>query len=153
MKPNTRMTQSDYSALAKDYILTHHPSFAGTINYKEDGLFDCSIQSDKKHLFLWIATYDTEITIGFEDANGKCDWHTHMSLFNAYEPEEEFTAMTELLQKILLLPFRVCPQRIMQSGLGKLMAFLLLLRLSIPERFSKTCKFFNRDNCWERLTV
>jgi hypothetical protein len=95
------MTQSEYSAIAKDYILTHHPFFAGTINYNDDGSFDCSIQSKKKHLNFWIATYDTEITIGFEDANGKCDWHTHMSLFNAYEPEEEFAAMTELLQLIL----------------------------------------------------
>jgi hypothetical protein len=95
------MAQSEYSALAKDYILTHHPDFAGTIEYKDDGSFDCSIKSRKGHLFIWIATYGTEITIGFEDANGKCDWHTHMSLFNAYEPEEEFEAMTKLLRSII----------------------------------------------------
>lgn len=95
------MTQSEYSALAKDYLFTHHPEFAETIRYKDDGSFDCSVKSRKGHLCLWIATYDTEITIGFEDANGKCDWHTHMSLFNAYEPEEEFSAMTKLLQAIL----------------------------------------------------
>ena len=90
------MTQSEYSALAKDYILIHHPDFAGTIQYKDDGSFDCSIKSGKGHLSLWIATYDKEITIGFEDANGKCDWHTHMSLLNAYEPEEEFEAIVSV---------------------------------------------------------
>lgn len=95
------MTQSEYSALAKDYIITHHPDFAGTIQHKDDGSFDFSIKSRKGHLSIWIATHDTEITIGFEDANGKCDWHTHMSLFNAYEPEEEFSAMTKLLLEIL----------------------------------------------------
>ena len=95
------MTQSEYSAFAKDYILSNHPSFAGTINYKEDDSFDCSIQSENQHLSLWIATYDMEITVGFEDINRKCDWHTHMSLFNAYEPDEEFAAMTKLLQSIL----------------------------------------------------
>ena len=95
------MMQSEYSAIAKEYILTNHPGFAGTINYKEDGSFNCCIQSEKKQLTIWIGTYDTEITIGFDDPNGKCDWHTHMSLFNAYEPWEEFEAMTELLQLIL----------------------------------------------------
>jgi hypothetical protein len=95
------MTQSEYSALAKDYLITHHPDFARTIQYKDDSSFDCSIKSRKGHLSLWIATYDAEITIGFEDINGKCDWHTHMSLFNAYEPEQEFSAMTKLLQAIL----------------------------------------------------
>jgi hypothetical protein len=95
------MTQTEFSALVKDYILTHHPDFAGTIQYKDDHSFDCSIKSGKGHLSIWIGTYDTEITIGFEDVNGKCDWHTHMGLFNAYEPEEEFAAMTKLLQAIL----------------------------------------------------
>ena len=95
------MTQPEYSALAKDNLLTHHPDCAGTIQYKDDSSFDCSIKSRKGHLSLWIATYDAEITIGFEDVNGKCDWHTHMRLFNAYEPDEEFSAMTKLLQAIL----------------------------------------------------
>lgn len=95
------MKQSEFSALANDYILTHHPEFSETILYKDDGSFDCSITSVKGHLSIWIATYDAEITVGFEDANGKCDWHTHMSLFNANEPEEEFAAMTKLLRTIL----------------------------------------------------
>jgi hypothetical protein len=95
------MTQLEYSTLAKDYMIFHHPSFADAIQFKDDGSFDSSIKSGKGHLSIWIATYDSEITIGFEDANGKCDWHTHMSLFNAYEPEEEFAAMTKFLQAIL----------------------------------------------------
>jgi hypothetical protein len=95
------MTQSEYSAIAKQYILKNHPGFEGTINYEDDDSFECSIQSKKKQLSIWISTYDTEITIGFDEPNGKCDWHTHMSLYNAYEPWEEFEAMTELLQLIL----------------------------------------------------
>jgi hypothetical protein len=95
------MTQSEYSALAKNYIISHHPSFGEAIQFKDNDSFDCSIKSEKGHISIWIATYDSEITIGFEDADGKCDWHTHMSLYNAYEPEEEFAAMTKLLQAIL----------------------------------------------------
>lgn len=95
------MTQSEYSALAKNYLLTYHPDLAATIQYKDDSSFDCSIKSGKGCISLWIATNDIEITIGFEDVNGKCDWHTHMSLYDAYEPEQEFLAMTKLLQSIL----------------------------------------------------
>ena len=95
------MTQSEYSALVKDYLLTYHPDFAGTIQYKDDNSFTCSIKSRKGHLSIWISTCDNEITVGFDDINGKCDWHTHMSLFNAYEPEEELLAMTKLLNAIL----------------------------------------------------
>jgi len=94
------MTQSEYSALAKDYLVAHHPDFAATIQYKDDGSFDCSVKSRKGHLSIWVTTYDKEITIGFEDINGQCDWHTHMSLLNAYEPEEEFASMTKLLKTI-----------------------------------------------------
>jgi hypothetical protein len=95
------MTQSKFSALASDYILAYHPDFGATFQYKDDGSFDCSIKSKKRHLTIWIATYDNEITIGFEDVNAKCDWHTHMRLFDAHGYEEEFLAMTKLLKAIL----------------------------------------------------
>lgn len=96
------MNQSEFSVFAEKYIRNNLPLFGKTIHYKEDDSFDCSIQSNRKLLSLWISTYDSEITIGFEDVNGRSDWHTHMSLFNAYEPEEELFTMKNLIEAILL---------------------------------------------------
>lgn len=95
------MTQLEYSALAKDYISVYHPQFSKTISFKEDNSFDCSVQSNKKHLSLWIATYNSEITIGLDNSNGECDWHTHMSLFNADNFEDELRKMSGLIDSIL----------------------------------------------------
>ena len=58
-------------------------------------------ESERGLLELWIATYDKEITVGFDDHTGECDWHTHMSQFGANEPHEEFVAMSQLLTSIL----------------------------------------------------
>ena len=96
-----KMTQSEYSSLAKDYIISNHPLFAETLQFRDDDSFHCSIKSENRHLSIWIATYDSEITVGFEDAHGNCDWHTHMSLYGAYEPDEEFASLSKLLQTIL----------------------------------------------------
>jgi len=95
------MKQSEFSNLAKEHIVKHYPLFIGNLNFKQDGSFDCSIKSKTGRLSVWIATYDCEITIGFEDAEGKCDWHTHMSLFGANEPKVEPNAMSQLLDSIL----------------------------------------------------
>ena len=73
------MTQEEYSSLAREFIESHHPAFLLTVRFKEDSSFDCSIKSKRGLLELWIATYDKEITIGFEDQTGECTWHTHMS--------------------------------------------------------------------------
>ena len=52
--------------------------------------------SGKKELILWISTQDDELSIGL-DRNSECIWHTHMSLFGAYEPESELKEAIEFI--------------------------------------------------------
>ena len=95
------MEQSEFSKLAETYIQEHYSEVVSNINYQDDGSFDCLITSNKKLLSIWIATYDIEITVGFESADGENgDWHTHMSLWNANNPEEELIAMSQLIDSI-----------------------------------------------------
>jgi hypothetical protein len=54
-----------------------------------------------RKLSIWIATYNREITVGFDNSENTCDWHTHMSLFGANELNEELIAMSQLLDSIL----------------------------------------------------
>lgn len=95
------MTQIEFSTLAKTFLAERYPTFLQTIVYKEDDSFDCSLKSTTGRLSIWIATYDSEITVGFDNSENKCDWHTHMSLFGANEPNEELIAMSQLLDSIL----------------------------------------------------
>ncbi len=95
------MTQAEFSAIAKKYIIEEYPALLNNIIYKEDDSFDCEITSNKDLLIIWVTTSDTEITLGFKDPENKSTWHTHMSLFGAKEPIEELNAMSQLLNAIL----------------------------------------------------
>ena len=96
------MDQAEFSKLAENYIRRHYSNIVSKINYHEDGSFDCMIHSANRSLSIWIATYDTEITVGFEDADENSgDWHTHMSLWGAHNPEEELNAMSQLIDSII----------------------------------------------------
>ena len=101
MNSNSKMTQIEFSTLAKTFLAERYPAFLQTIVYKKDNSFDCTLKSLTGRLSIWIATYDSEITVGFDNSENICDWHTHMSLFGANEPMEELIAMSELLDSIL----------------------------------------------------
>jgi hypothetical protein len=97
------MNQEEFSKLAEEYIRRHYSTCVRKINYKDDRSFDCLIASSKGLLRIWIATYDKEITIGFEDADGNNDgWHVHMGRpHGADRLAEELVAMSQLIDSIL----------------------------------------------------
>lgn len=65
--------------------------------YRNEGdIYILEYPSGKKELILWISTQDDELSIGL-DRNSECIWHTHMSLFGAYEPENELKEAIEFI--------------------------------------------------------
>lgn len=95
------MNQALYSNTALKYITKNHPDFLKTINFKDDQSFDCSIKSSNGNRFLWIATYNSELTIGFENAEGECDWHFHIDTSGDKCQTEELEKMSIALEEII----------------------------------------------------
>ena len=73
------MNQIEFSNIVKEYISKKHPAFLNNISYKEEHSFDCSLKNAKEEFSRWIATYNSEITLGLESSDGNSDCHTHMS--------------------------------------------------------------------------
>ncbi|MFH6965751.1 hypothetical protein [Flavobacterium sp. FlaQc-28] len=95
------MDQTLFSKITLQYLTENYSDFVENIDFKEDQSFDCSIKSVKGSRFLWIATYDLEITIGFENHNKECDWHFHIGASEGNGLNEELQELTKQLNKIL----------------------------------------------------
>ena len=93
------MNQVLFSNIISDYICKQYPAFLDNIFYREDGSFDSSIKNAKGEFSVWIATYNSEITLGYEAPDGNSDCHTHMSFYGE-EPEEQLEAMKDYLEKV-----------------------------------------------------
>lgn len=93
------MNQKEYSDYILISILKIFPQFIDYFNYKDDVAiieFPNCAGSAK----MWISTQDTELTIGLEGTEPKWDWHTHMSSFSAYKPDDEIREATQLIDII-----------------------------------------------------
>lgn len=95
------MNQALYSEIALKYLKQNHPEFLKSVDFKEDQSFDCCIKSVRGNRFLWIATYDLEITVGFENYMKECDWHFHIGASGGNNQKEELKELTKLLNEIL----------------------------------------------------
>jgi len=93
------MEQNAFSNIVRDYIKKKYPAFFETISYQADGSFDCTLKNTKGKFSVWIATYNSEITLGLEAADGNSDCHTHMSFYGE-EPTEQLEAMKNYLENI-----------------------------------------------------
>lgn len=91
------MEQNLFSTLIKEFLEANFPKFFPTINFKNDGSFDCSLKSNSKKFSIWISTYNSEITIGIEVPNENSNIHTHIS---CYEIEDFQSCVLELSQCI-----------------------------------------------------
>ena len=91
------MEQKLFSKLIIEFIERNYPEFIETIKYQDDGSFDCDLKSDSGIFSIWIATYNSEITIGIEDPTGQNNIHTHIS---CYEIEDLKSCTTELSKYI-----------------------------------------------------
>jgi hypothetical protein len=92
------MNQKEYSNYILDKLLKEFPQFIDYYNYKDDVII-IEFPSPAGFVKLWITTQDSELTIGLEGKVPKMDWHTHMSLFSAYEPDE-FREASQLIKNI-----------------------------------------------------
>lgn len=72
------MTQQEFSSHVKNYIEEKFPNYFSTYNFKDDFSFDCIAKSKDGKLAIWIATYNLEITVGFEENDGNSDSHWHL---------------------------------------------------------------------------
>ncbi|MCV2485852.1 hypothetical protein OD917_13020 [Flavobacterium sp. SH_e] len=95
------MNQTLYSDITLKYLTQNHPEFLESIDFKEDQSFDCSVRSKSGNRFLWIATYNLEITIGFENHKKECDWHFHVGASGGNKQNEELKELTKQLNEIL----------------------------------------------------
>ncbi|WP_378187504.1 hypothetical protein ACE939_04065 [Aquimarina sp. W85] len=91
------MNQKRFSELIKSFLVEKFPEFTKTINYKDDNSFGCDLRNPTNEFSIWIATYNSEITIGLEDPSGKTDIHTHIS---CYKEEDINNALTDLATEI-----------------------------------------------------
>ncbi|WP_264531925.1 hypothetical protein [Flavobacterium sp. N502540] len=95
------MDQALYSEVTLKYLIQNHVEFLENIDFEEDKSFGCSIKSMSGNRFLWIATYDLEITIGFENSEKECDWHFHIGSSGGNNQYEELKELSKELNKIL----------------------------------------------------
>ncbi|MDF2477093.1 MAG: hypothetical protein K0S24_2576 [Sphingobacterium sp.] len=75
------MEQREFSKLILKFLEGNYPQFAQTIKFQDDESFDCYLKSESGIFSIWIATYNTEITIGIEDPNGETDIHSHIPCY------------------------------------------------------------------------
>lgn len=93
--------QEEYSTYTVESIKQRFPHISFLTEKREDDSIDVRFNSPKGLLSIWIGTFNTEITMGFEDSEEKSYWHTHMSLFGSYEPDEQIGSLASLLNNIL----------------------------------------------------
>ena len=96
------MDQIQFSEIVKDYLSKDFPEFVTTIKFDDDGSFDCFLKNSS-HLFsIWIATYNSEITIGIEDPNGNTNIHTHICIYNEDDFENGLKELAKIINDIKL---------------------------------------------------
>ena len=94
------MEQKEFTGYIISRITDRFPQFKNSCTTKANEVVDIDFKSRNGKLTLWLTTQDQEVTIGFT-GDQECDWHTHMSLFNAYTPEEELLTAIDLIENIL----------------------------------------------------
>lgn len=94
------MEQKLFSKSVKKFLQNNHPEFVTTIKYQDDDSFDCSLKSISNMFSIWIATYNSEITIGFEDPTGDTSIHTHISCYELEDLQYCFSSLTDFINNI-----------------------------------------------------
>ena len=79
------LEQKYFSELVKEYLETTSNQFSKNIKFLPDGSFHCSALSPTEQFSVWIATYDSEITVGLDSKDGNSNCHTH---FTPYDLDE-----------------------------------------------------------------
>lgn len=93
------LNQKEYSEFIKNGLLNQFPQFADFIKFEND-IITIEYPSPNGLFEFWITTQDIEVTVGFDDKDGNCSWHTHMSQYGAYEAMDELKASVNLIANI-----------------------------------------------------
>ena len=93
------LNQKEFSDFIQKGILKEFPYLFDYTKSKDD-IITIEYPSSKKIATFWITTQDLEVTIGFDNTDGNCCWHTHMSLYGAYEPVDELKTSIDLTKRI-----------------------------------------------------
>ena len=99
-KTKREMNQKEFSKYVLDGMLKQFPQFINHFKIENDTM-TIEYHSKSGMLTLWITTQDNEITIGFDNIEGNCYWHTHMSQYNSYESEDELREAIKLINNIM----------------------------------------------------
>ncbi|MGL2999803.1 hypothetical protein [Flavobacterium sp. RSSB_23] len=94
------MEQKEFSKLIIEFLDGNYPEFTQTIKYQDDGSFDCSLKSESEIFSIWIATYNSEITIGIEDPKGECNIHTHIACYELDDLKSCLEELTTYIENI-----------------------------------------------------
>jgi len=92
--------QIRFSEIIKKFLEESFSEFLPSIGYKDDGSFDCNMRSQTDAFSIWLATYNSEITIGLEDPDGKTDIHTHLSFYDEEDSIESLTQLAKMINEI-----------------------------------------------------
>ncbi len=94
------MEQKEFSKLIIEFLEGNYPEFTQTIKFQDDGSFDCDLKSESGIFSVWIATYNSEITIGIEDPKGESNIHTHISCYEFDDLKLCITELTSYIENI-----------------------------------------------------
>lgn len=100
LKKTMMIEQNHFSALIKSFLEIHFSEFIPTLKFQSDGSFDCDLRNPTNLFSIWIATYNSEITLGIEDPNGKSDIHTHISCYEESEISETLSELSIMINNI-----------------------------------------------------
>ena len=95
------LNQKTFSILIQKFLQEEFPEFLPSVNYLPDNSFDCSLKSLSESFSIWIATYNSEITIGIEDPNGNSDIHTHISFHEMEDLEDSLNTLSKMIREII----------------------------------------------------
>jgi hypothetical protein len=93
------MEQKLFSKLIFDFLQQSYPEFL-PVKYFEDGSFDCNVKSATGQFSMWIATYKSEITYGFENPDGKTDIHRHIHCYEIEDLPESLASLRNWIHSV-----------------------------------------------------
>ena len=92
--------QNHFSELIKCFLEINFPEFISTLKLQNDGSFDCEHRNPTNLFSIWIATYNSEITLGIIDPIEKTDIHTHISCYEESEISETLSDLSTMINDI-----------------------------------------------------
>jgi len=91
------MEQKIFSEFIKKFIELEFYGFMHDIKYHDDESFDCTLRSPSDKFSIWLATCNSEITIGLKTPDGNTGIHTHISCYEI----EDLDICLKQLSKII----------------------------------------------------